>query len=81
MVIEVLSPGDLAYEVDEKVDQYLEAGAKLIWVVSPQTTSIRVHRPKSAKLGPVSAFSAEDSISGEDIVPGFECKISEFFKF
>jgi Uma2 family endonuclease len=80
LAVEVLSPGDLAYEVDAKVEQYLAAGVRLVWVVSPRTRSIRIHRPKDAKAGPIGALTESDTISGEDVLPGFECPVAEFFQ-
>jgi Uma2 family endonuclease len=80
LAVEVLSPGDLAYEIDEKVQEYLAAGVRLIWVVSPNTRTLRIHRPRDARLGPISALVESDSISGEDILPGFQCAVSEFFQ-
>jgi Uma2 family endonuclease len=80
LAVEVICPGDLAYEVDEKVALYLAAGVRLVWVVSPKTRAVRIHRPKDAEAGPISALSESQRISGEDVVPGFECDIAEFFQ-
>ena len=77
--VEVVSPGDLAYEVEEKVAEYLQAGVKLVWVVNPPTRTVRALRPKSSPRGPIAEFSGDDEISGEDVLPGFACKVSEFF--
>jgi len=80
LAVEVLSPNDLAYEVDEKIDQYLRAGILLIWIVNPLTRTVLVRRPKTAANGSVSALSVDDSISGEDVLPGFSCAVREFFE-
>jgi Uma2 family endonuclease len=53
LAVEVLSPGDLAYEVDEKVAEYLAAGVKVVWIVNPKTRIIRIHRPDASPLGPI----------------------------
>jgi Uma2 family endonuclease len=78
-VVEVLSPGDTAYEIDEKVAEYLEAGVKLVWVVNPKTRSVRIHRAAGAEQGGIGAAGEADSISGEDVVPGFTARVAEFF--
>ena len=59
--------------------EYLEAGVKLIWIVSPKTKTVRIHRPSDAKLGPAGALTDADTISGEDVVPGLEARVAEFF--
>jgi Uma2 family endonuclease len=77
--VEVLSPGDLAYEIDGKIEDYLSAGVRLIWVVNPKTRTLRIHRPADSPLGPIGAASETDMITGEDVLPGFECRVAEFF--
>ena len=80
LVVEVISPGDVAYEVDEKVEEYLGAGVKLVWVVNPRNQTVLVYRPKGAALGTITAVSQGDKISGEDVLPGFEVRVPEFFQ-
>src|SRR5262249_3516105 len=45
LAVEVVSPNDTYSEVEEKVQEYLRAGVRLVWVVDPPTKSVRVHRP------------------------------------
>ena len=79
LAVEVISPNDLAYEVEEKVAEYLQAGVPLVWIVNPPTRTVRIHRPKASAQGPVSELSGDDTITGENVIPGFSCKVSEFF--
>src|SRR5882724_1836178 len=64
LAVEVMSPGDLAYEIEEKVAEYIRAGIPLVWVVYPPTRTVRVHRPASSPLGVVSELGEKDTISG-----------------
>lgn len=75
LAVEVVSPNDLAYEIDEKVDEYEAAGVKLIWIVNPETKAVRVHRAD----GSVTVLREGDILEGEDIVPGFRCRVAELF--
>jgi Uma2 family endonuclease len=79
LVVEVVSPNDTADEVEAKVAEWLGAGVQLLWVVYPSTRTVRIHRPRTSPLGPVSDLTEADVISGEDVVPGFSCPVSEFF--
>jgi Uma2 family endonuclease len=79
LTVEVISPGDLAYEVEEKVAEYLKVGVPLVWVVHPPTRSVHVRRPRSAAAGPVSELAGGDTITGEEILSGFSCNVREFF--
>src|SRR5919197_156524 len=44
LVLEVVSPNDLAWEVDVKVTEYLQAGVPLVWVFYPDTRTVSVYR-------------------------------------
>jgi Uma2 family endonuclease len=76
LAVEVLSPNDLAYEVDAKVKEFLAAGVPLVWVVNPDTREIVVHR-QDESLG---KFREQDEIGGEDVLPEYRCPVAEFFK-
>jgi Uma2 family endonuclease len=75
LAVEVVSPNDLAYEVEAKVLQYLNAGIPLIWVIDPEARTVRIHR----RDGSVSWLREKDELSGEDVVPGFRCPVSAIF--
>ncbi len=76
LVVEVLSPNDLAYDVTEKIHDYFRAGVPLIWEVSPSTRSVTVYEEGGRS---VQLLQHEDRITGGDVLPGFECCVSEFF--
>src|SRR6266704_4101153 len=44
LVVEVLSPSDRIGKVEGKVAQWLETGARMVWVVSPKLHTITVYR-------------------------------------
>ena len=75
LMIEVVSPNDAAWEVDQRVDDFLRAGTRLVWVIYPDTRTVLVLRQggSSARLG------ANDQLSGEDVLPGFACSVAELF--
>lgn len=75
LVIEVVSPNDLAAEVEEKVQDYYQAGVRLVWVVYPTTRTVYIYRGD----GSIAAARADDELDGEDILPGFRCRIAEIF--
>ena len=80
LAVEVLSPNDMAYEVEEKVAEYLGAGVPLIWVVHPPTRRVRIIRPASAPPGSSFELGEAGVISGEDVLPGFSCPVKGFFE-
>jgi Uma2 family endonuclease len=80
LAVEVLSPNDLAYEVEEKVAEYLDAGVTLIWIVNPPTRRVRIIRPASAPPGSSFELGETGVVSGEDVLPGFSCPVKRFFE-
>jgi Uma2 family endonuclease len=75
LAVEVISPKDLAYEVEEKIAEYTRAGFPLLWVANPKSRTVTVYR-----LGqrPV-VFTAADELTAEEVLPGFRCKVADFF--
>lgn len=72
----MISPNDTAAEVQSKVQMWLESGVRLVWIVYPDTRSVVVYE----SLKEISTFTAEDTLSGGGVVPGFECKVAEVFE-
>jgi Uma2 family endonuclease len=75
LAVEVLSTHDEAPELNEKVEEYLAAGVSLVWLIDPQNKIVHVHR----KDGSVTKLYQSDELSGEDVLPGFTCKVAELF--
>ena len=75
LVVEVVSDNDLYYEVEIKVRGYLLAGVRLVWVLNPATSSLRIHRAD----GSDASISVGGQLNGEDVLPGFSVAVSELF--
>jgi Uma2 family endonuclease len=71
LAVEVISPNDLASELDEKLEEYLRAGVRLIWVINPQTRTLQIFRADRSG----SRLHETDELLGEDVVPGFCCPV------
>jgi Uma2 family endonuclease len=75
LVIEVVSPHDLATYIDGKVEECLQAGVRLIWIVYPKTKHVLVYRSGSS----VQRLGVDDELSGEDVLPDFRLAIHKLF--
>jgi Uma2 family endonuclease len=71
--VEVLSPDDRPGEVLEKVGDWLNAGVRLVWVVDPRRNVARVYRSD----GTETHLAAVDTLDGEDVLPGFSCRLAD----
>jgi Uma2 family endonuclease len=76
LVIEAVSPNDTAYEVEDKIAQWLGAGVRLVWVIYPETQRVQVHRAD----GTVTKLQSAEQLSGEDVIPGFQCQVAAVFQ-
>jgi Uma2 family endonuclease len=65
----------LADEAEAKVEEYLDAGVQLVWVISPKAETVTVYR---ADRSAVKLHDA-DELSGENVLPGFRCQVSDLF--
>ena len=75
LVVEVSSPGDRPGETLAKVSDWLNAGARLVWVVDPVRRQARVYRSDGSET----VLGEHESLDGEDVVSGFNCRLGEIF--
>lgn len=73
-VIEVRSPSNSWREIREKIAMFFAAGTLLALVLEPDKFG-EVHRPGQEPI----RLELNDTFSAEDVLPGFECKVSDFF--
>jgi Uma2 family endonuclease len=71
LVIEALAPNELATEVIEKVEEYLQAGVRLVWVIDAVSRTAKVHRAD----GTTQKIHEQQDLDGEEVVPGFRCTL------
>ena len=76
LAVEVISPSEAAAEVQSKVTEYFEAGARLVWIVYPNNRQVVVFR--SARQD--TTLVADDTLDGGELLPAFACRVSELFE-
>ena len=75
LVIEVISPSDLASEITTKVTNYLLAGV-VVWLVEPITKTLTVYiAGKSPQK-----LTKNDTLEGGDVLPGFSVALTSVFR-
>jgi Uma2 family endonuclease len=76
LAVEVVSPNDTAEEIDGRVKDFLRAGTPLVWVIYPDTRSVDIFRGDGT-----GGWRLEDQeLTGDDVLPGFACKVAELFR-
>jgi Uma2 family endonuclease len=76
LAVESVSPNDVATKLERKIQDYLSAGVRLIWIIYPETRTARVLRLN----GQSSELHARDELGGEDVLPGFRVRLDELFQ-
>jgi len=75
LAVEVLSPSDRVSRVEEKVAEWLEGGARMVWVVGPKLHTVTVYR----SLTDIVTLTEKDTLDGGDVVPGFQKRVPDIF--
>lgn len=72
-VIELRSKSDTLKPLQEKMEEYMrESGILLGWLIDRKNKRVYVYRPQS-----VECLENPDSVSGEDVLPGFVLNMSK----
>jgi Uma2 family endonuclease len=77
LVVEVISPYDRAADVEEKVEDWLEAGVRLLWLVHPRRRWVTVYRSRHD----IRRLTADEELDGGDVLPGFTCRVADLFPY
>lgn len=77
LAVEIVSDSNSTKEIREKTAEYFEAGSKLVWWVYPETKEVQVYR--LANPTEPQTLKGDNEISGEEVIPGFSCKVRQFF--
>jgi Uma2 family endonuclease len=72
LVVEVLSHNDRPGEVLAKIGDWLDAGARLVWVIDPERRLARVYRADGTEY----MLNETGELLGEDVLPGFSCTLA-----
>jgi Uma2 family endonuclease len=66
-VLELMSPTDTLREIQAKMQEYMNSGVRLAWLIDPEGRRVEVYRPGQD----IEVLDAPETLSGEDVLPGF----------
>ena len=72
--IELRSRTDFLEDIQAKMQEYLNSGLQLGWLVNPQQQQVEIYRP----IQPVEILDLPADLSGENVLPGFSLSLSRF---
>ncbi|MFN5872752.1 MAG: Uma2 family endonuclease [Aphanizomenon sp.] len=73
-IIELRSRTDSLSRLQEKMQEYLDSGLRLGWLIDPQNQQVEIYRQNQT----VEIVSLPTTLSGEDILPGFILELPVF---
>lgn len=76
LVVEVVSPNDLADDVNGERIEWLAAGAALVWVVYPLQQQVHA----GTADGAVRIFGPNDTLTAEPVLAGFRVPVADLFR-
>ncbi len=71
-VVELLSPTDSLKQVQLKMQEYIDNGVRLGWLIDAEARRVEIYRPNRD----VEILENPLALSGEDILPGFVLDLS-----
>jgi Uma2 family endonuclease len=75
MAVEIVSPSHSAQDLEIKVEQYLQSGARQVWVLYPKTKRLHLFRPNSQ----VTVLDETQTLDAGELLPGFSVKVADLF--
>ncbi|MBN3908951.1 MAG: Uma2 family endonuclease [Nostoc sp. NMS1] len=72
-VVELRSPSDSLKDLQEKMQEYIENGAQLGWLIDRKNKRVEIYRPGKD----VEILDNPASLSGENILPGFVLNLQQ----
>ena len=70
-VLELRSPTDRLSTLQDKMQEYVDNGARLGWLIDPGERVVYVYRPEHD----VERLENPETLSGEEVLPGFELRL------
>lgn len=74
-IIELRSRSDTLKELLAKMEEWIENGARLAWMIDPKTKKVHIYRPDHNP----EVLDNPKRVSGEHVLPGFELDFTEFW--
>jgi Uma2 family endonuclease len=76
VIAEVMSKNDSWKKMRKKIEDYLKAGAHVIWVADPSKRTVTEFRPGQEEK----VYTDKDTLTVEDFIPGFQLPVAVVFQ-
>lgn len=76
LAVEIVSPSNLAEEIDGKITDYFQSDVRLVWVVYPESGRAYVYQSRTQ----VTVLERADTLDGGEVLPGFRLPIAQLYE-
>jgi Uma2 family endonuclease len=76
LAVEILSEGNTPQEMEKKLDEYFEAGVRLVWYIDARTRTAAIYTARNQK----EAIDESGILDGGEVLPGFQLRLGELFE-
>jgi Uma2 family endonuclease len=76
LAIEILSPTNLAEEIDCRITDYFQSKVRLLWVFYPDSGRVYVYQLPTH----VSLLERTDTLDGGEVLPGFRLPVAQLYE-
>ena len=73
LAVEILSDSNTPAEIAQKIEEYLNAGGRAVWVIDIDARTLTVHTPNTPPL----ILTDADTVNAADYLPGFSCPVAD----
>ncbi len=77
LAVEIISPSETAVDIQQKVQDYLNAGTRLVWLVYPSAKMVVEYQ---AEQNYARHLGLDDELEGGEVIPGFRYSLQMLFR-
>lgn len=74
-VVELRSESDSLTELKAKMEEWIENGVRLAWLIDTKSKHVCIYRPNA----PIEVLENPSKVTGEDVLSGFELDLTEIW--
>jgi Uma2 family endonuclease len=72
-ILELRSEDQSLSQLREKIEEFMECGCRLAWLIDPQNRRTYVY----SENGEIQTISFDDTLTGQDVMPGLALRLAE----
>jgi Uma2 family endonuclease len=76
LIVEALSPNDRQGKMQKRINQFLEKGVAMVWLLDPDAETLTIYLPNRQPV----VLERDEEVRDLKLLPDFRCKVADFFE-